>query len=450
MSTLDKWREFAATPRTLKFPRLELIGYDGTPPIVVGLGEVQMATPDRLTFTLTGVPSDLSYAMAEVRRERDDRYSGHARFRLVGIDVEGTEWRGIVIEPRLQVTTSWTFAGEINGLDTIDCSETVSTQPGVEAIFLLRVGDPMALHLARYVRTRGQIGRPLKREFSVEVLGSQISFIYDGDLLRVYATESADLCRPYAANWLAEPLRILFGQLIYPRLVAANLGNGRAFVSVRRSPGLIPGARWVALWGKEEPDWHDDDAFWQCYRDILSLIARACTKEGDKNFEANDLTRLYEECIQASRGSRWIWALTFASGVEGLLKTIARQDASLSNAAEPSSNEVAQIQSLAEHIASWRGDDRLKQIAERAVRRVGEISATRLLRALEAEGVITSEQSSAWRAVRHPVMHGTFISPYSTEEGDEQLLSLAAMMHTLTRELLRRSRPTVRDHTLSA
>ena len=59
MATLDRWRGFLVTPRDSLVPRLELIGHDWAPPIVVGSGEIRMPSLDRFEFTLEGLPDDL-------------------------------------------------------------------------------------------------------------------------------------------------------------------------------------------------------------------------------------------------------------------------------------------------------------------------------------------------------------------------------------------------------
>lgn len=68
MATLDRWQVFLVTPRILLFPRLELIGHDWAPPIVVGSGEIRMPSLDRFEFTLEGMPDDLGYALSEIER----------------------------------------------------------------------------------------------------------------------------------------------------------------------------------------------------------------------------------------------------------------------------------------------------------------------------------------------------------------------------------------------
>lgn len=440
MATLDRWRELVATPKTLVFPRLELLGRDHAPSIVAGSGEVRMESPTDFTFTLTGSPSDVKYALAETNRQKENPYDGLARFRLVGTDTAGVNWAGGYTVPQIEVrSAAWTFTGEIEGLITDDKSATVSHQAGAELIFLLRVGDPMSLHLARYVRTDPP-GEDSRREHTVDILGSSVRFVYEPSTstLSITASHSPDFSAPFAENWLGEPLRILFGQPIYPRLVARNLGDGKASVWIRRSPGLVRGARWAALWEEKDRS-PDNSAFWSTYTQLLNLVARDRGKDGYPNFEANKVTRLYEECIYASRGSRWVWALTFASSIEALTKMlIAKEDPPTSDKAEAISTEANAVAIVTEHIEAGPGEDRLKQIAIRSLKRSTEISTIRALRGLKAAGVITGTQLSAWETTRNAVMHGSLVSPYSTKEEDTRLLALAAMMHALTRELIRR------------
>jgi hypothetical protein len=215
----------------------------------------------------------------------------------------------------------------------------------------------------------------------------------------------------------------MFGQLIFPRLVARNSGDGRASIFVRPLPDLIRGAHWAALWegGRQS----DAGEFWSCYKQLLGLVARARDKAGLPNFEPHKITRLYEEIIQATNGSRWVWALTFASSIEALARML-----------YPTPPKLA---ALLKHIKSGPGEDDLKQVAIEAARRAGSITAKRALIELRGEGVISKEQLSAWDRIRNAVMHGSLVGPYSSEEEDAQLLALAAMMHALTREFLRRS-----------
>lgn len=440
MLTLDRWRQFL-TPKTLVFPRMELVGYDHAPPIVVGPGEVRMKSMGEFTYSLTGTPADIPYAFREINRQRENPYDGLAMFRLVGEDSAGIKWAGGYTTPRPDVRgTQWTFTGTFESLAADDSGDSVAKDLGVELLFPLRVSDPMTFHLARYVRSDLSIGEP-RFEYEIEILGSKIRFVYERDYstLLVTASQSEQFSAPFAENWLSEPLRILFGQLIYPRLVARNVGNGRAWISVRRSPDLVPGAGWTALWGGKDCNSQDNGSFWSNYAALLRYIALDRAKSGMPNFEANKITRLYEECIQAAGGSRWVWGLTFASSIEGLTNLLIQHSPKPSaEEAAAHSAEVQAIEKFIKFIQGAPGEDRHRKIASGALRRSVSMTAIRALRRMKAAGIITEEQLSAWEAIRHAVMHGSLVSPYSTKEEDEKLLALAEMMHALTRELVRR------------
>jgi hypothetical protein len=435
MATLDRWRQFLTTPKTLEFPRLALIGLDFSPPIVVGSGQVEMVSPTSFTFTLNGTPADINYALAQLRRQRENPYDGFARFRLIGTDLDGVEWTGgYTTSPVISTAGKvWKVTGEIASLDTSEQGDGVSQQAGTELIFLLRIGDPLTLAVTG-LPTLNPPGTTPRREHAIEVLGSHIRFAYEDTTgtFVLTASQSSDLQAPYAENWLSEPLRIIFGQLIYPRLVARNFGDGRAIIQVRRSASVIRGARWAALCGGIGRT-ADDGQLWTLYAQLLEFVAHAHGDSDTPNFESHKLTRLYEEVIQAALGSRWVWALTFASSVEALAKMLIPKNA------KPTENEAEAIEALVAHINTGPGESRLKKVAISAVRRTAEITTIRALRDLKANGVITDAQLSAWEKIRHAVMHGSLVSPYSTAEDDSRLLALSAMMHALTAELLRRS-----------
>jgi hypothetical protein len=159
MATLDRWCPFLTTPKTLAFPRLELIGFDHEPPIVVGSGEIEMISPTSFAFTLEGLPADIAYAFAQLNRMRENPYDGSARLGLLGVDSEGVEWNGGYTVPLVDTAQrAWRFTGEIRSLITIDRAETVSRQAGAELIFNLRAGDPMTLAVTG-LPTRRALGR---------------------------------------------------------------------------------------------------------------------------------------------------------------------------------------------------------------------------------------------------------------------------------------------------
>lgn len=438
MLTLERWRAFATAGRNISFPKLQLIGRDHEPPIVVGTGEIEMDGLDSFKFCLEGRPDDVGYTLATCNRYRESPYEPLARLRLFGTDADGVDWSGGWTTPNVHPSDgNWRFTGDLEGLVTDVRDETVSQQAGTELIFPLRIGDPMAISMARFVRQSPlPAGKPV-REYEMRVLDSNVLFNYQSDLgtLLVAAESSAALIAPYTEGWLTEPLRILFGQLIYPRLVARNFGDGRAAVWIRRVPPVLESARWASLIEGERRI-KDDEDFWGLYRGLLGLIAGARDEKGEPNFEQNKLTRIYEEVILASRGSRWIWALSFASSIEAITRMITPRDS------KPAEAELDATDALDKYIDLYRpnntSEDRLKSIALNAVRRTKAVSTIQALRELRAQEVISKAQLSAWDDVRNSVAHGSLLSPYSNEIEDRKILALSSLLRDLTRELIKR------------
>jgi hypothetical protein len=166
------------------------------------------------------------------------------------------------------------------------------------------------------------------------------------------------------------------------------------------------------------------------YEALLSFVARARDKDGNPNFEPNKITELYEELIQASRGSRWVWALTFASTVEGLVRMIIPRGTK-----RPSADGNA-IADLSKHIDQWKGDGHLRQVAKNAVARTAETTVVQALRDLRVAKVVTPDEVAAWEKIRNQVMHGSLVSRYSDKEEDQLLLRLAALTHALTKQVV--------------
>ena len=433
MATLDRWLHFLEVPLTLAFPKLELTGQDFSPPILLGSGEVRVPTLTSFEYTLQGLPEDIAYARAAFRRQRQNPYDELARFRLFGTDAHGMQWTLGWTVPVVQPSADrWHLSGQLQGLLPHDGSESVSGRSETELIFVVPRAHPIAIAFTRFAATVE--GEGSRYVHSLEVLGSTIRFSYDAvrGALFITAVHSQELPPTFTENWLGEPLRILFGQLIYPRLVARNLGRGRTHVFVRPSPSLQSRASWVALWASEHPI-QSPGVFWNRYAELLSLMARARDKNGHPNFEANKITQLYEEVIQSSYGTRWVWALTFASSIEGLvdmlgMSTLPRDDVN---------NDKKQA--LIDHIKTWSGDERLKQSAINAVHRASKVSTVDVMRSLVASGAFTKRQFDAWYELRNSVMHGHLVSPYSSEEEDRKLIELVEALHALTREVLKRS-----------
>ncbi len=185
----------------------------------------------------------------------------------------------------------------------------------MELVFSPAPDLPMTTERVTTVEMDGEL---IARSFSagkqmLSILGAEVEFTVDpaADALFVRASTSDALSHPYLENWLAEPLRILLGGPIYPRLIARNLEKNKAHISLRAVPrGKLPST--VGLAARSNNMLLDAERFWQSYALILETIAR------DKGFESHELTSLYTEMSGATLGSTWVLSMTLASTVEAL------------------------------------------------------------------------------------------------------------------------------------
>jgi hypothetical protein len=435
MATLDSWIHLTgATPRTLIYPRMELIsGRDWEPPVLVGHGEAIVRTPNSADFTLTGRATDDIDTFRRIRKAHSNPYDTFDQFRLTGVDDAGVEWSMGWTTPEVVDVSggTWVLRGAVQqGLSTDVRNATVADRSSVENIIELAESHPMLPVIGGFTTPVGD-GPSREREHRVDVLGTTISFSFRPQvrLIAISCPTSSELPHPYAENWLAEPFRIIFGQSIYPRLVARNFGDGRAMVSLRRSPAPIRGASFAALWASYD-DNKTGESFWNLYCRLLTFIARARDERGHPNFQENLLTQHYEEIAQAARGTRWVWALTLASTVEGQAKMLVPAGTRRRNF------DSSESERLAEHIKLWPGSEDLKSQAIDAIKRTGFYTATRVLAELRANGVITSRELDSWKSMRNEVSHGTLISPWSQQEEDTKLQDLANLFHKLTTRIL--------------
>jgi hypothetical protein len=321
------------------------------------------------------------------------------------------------------------------GLSTDVRDATVANHSSVENIIELAESHPMLPVIGGFTTPVGD-GMARRREQSVDVLGTTILFSLrpQARLLSISCPTSPELPHPYAENWLAEPFRIIFGQSIYPRLVARNFGDDRAMVSLRRSPGPIRGASFAALWASYGEN-KTRESFWNLYCGLLTHIARARDANGHPNFRENLLTQHYEEIAQAARGTRWVWALTLASTIEGQANMLVRPGTRRSDFDRENAD------SLVEHIKAWSGPGDLKGQAIDGVNRSELYTATRVLAGMRNAGIITKDEIDSWKSMRNEVMHGTLVSPWSQQEGDAKFQHLATLFHKLTVQLIQSAEP---------
>jgi hypothetical protein len=440
MRTLDYWEgRLTAIPSTIECLEMRLLSaQDQGPPIFVGSGHIDIRSATEIDFTMFATPADGGDAIRRLVRARDNPYEVFDQFRLFATDYQGTEWACGWTQPELKgmPKVGWPLAGRLNSLVTHASGHWVSKEAGVELIFRPKLCLPMDKAMVTIttvdgaeVQRRHSAGRQ-----TIQVLDSEITFFYtpSDESLWVTAKTSDKLQHPYVENWLSEPLRILLGQLVFPRLVARNFGDGTAQVWLRPSPRRFKGSGVASIVGGNPLQTRDE--FWPLYADILALIAEARDGQGHPNFQAHPITRFYEEIILATQGSRWVLCMTLASVGEGLAKML------MHPSEQRSDFDEKDVESLKTTVEGWEGDKGLRDRILAEIGRANERSIGRFLRDLVQRGVLAKKNENAWSSVRHAVMHGNLVSPWSTEQEDKRLLDLADLVHRLTRELIRQAK----------
>jgi hypothetical protein len=421
MATLDNWRTFLETPQTIELVRAELVVRDGSP-LFVGSGEIGMGSLQDVSYTVTPSAGDEIAFLQIIEHKDQNYYDGTSRLRLFGEDANGIRWSGGWTMPHEFTSGPLVVKGRLTALNVAEklTTETQSTELLFRADYL----HPLA-------RVMGVLGGPRKILFEkrLEVLGSVIDFTYErkSNVVSITASHSKQLPPTYnPEKWLTEPLRIMFGQPVQPRLVARNRGH-QAGVWILVPPRLDVSS-WSAYWADDS----NPDGFFNCYASLLTMIAQA----GDLSGEPHSVTRFYDELAQIAHASRWVMALALAGCTEGLAKLLRPKMTSGLFEEEKQWSKAAD--DLASSIEKLNGLDALKKRAVDAVRQTKGPSTAGTLRELQKLGAVSPEQFKAWSDLRHRVMHGQFVSAYSNEVEDNQMSHLMGMVRALTLELVKR------------
>lgn len=100
--------------------------------------------------------------------------------------------------------------------------------------------------------------------------------------------------------------------------------------------------------------------------------------------------------MDAANGSRWVWALTYASKAEALLDILGPPGTPRADLSDQERNKLAdEIAAFREYLKEWNGNDELAEAAKRAVARLSQTSAAQALRALVAQGVVKKDEYDA-------------------------------------------------------
>lgn len=429
MRTLSRWRHLLKTPLTIDCPSMEIIGQDFEEPVFTGPGQIHIRSRTEMDFVMHATPRDSGEAFKKLVHAQKNPYDILYQFRLSATQYDGTEWSCGWVPIRLgeALGNIWQLSGSIRSLMTVATGHFIAPTSSIEVIYTPKLRLPLSSTMTTSIQRDGvEVLRKIERGGkTVDVAGTQIDFFVDPELDATWAVAatSTDFRHPHAENWVSEPLCLLLGQLVFPRLVARNHGD-RADIWLHPSP-LIQMDTLAASILQEDP-LGAHGRFWEVYCQTLTMIAQARDEDGRRNFEAHPLTLYYHEVIQATRGSNWAWCLTLASAVEGVAKLLTPE------AERKSDYAPEDIEELKRHIKAWKGDKDLRGRILNSVVLAETKGIVQVLKKLKNEGAIDDGHINAWQTVRNQVMHGELVSPWSEQDLEERMRLLTELMHRLS------------------
>lgn len=434
--TLSRWIDrIIRTPNTIECPHMQMLGHDHEPPLFTGPGHIYIRSSTQIEFVMHATPQDGGEALGRLVRAQKKPYDISDQFRVLATEYDGTQWNCGWTSPKLGDASEnvWRLSGSIDALLTEVSGHWVCPESSVEVVYDKKLRFPIPTNMITSVR-RGEEDilwsrRPGTKK--VQAAGTEIEFSHapEHDVIWVTARTSSLFPHPYAENWISEPLRLLLGQLVFPRLVARNRGDGSAMIWVRPSPSHTAHTPTATILG-EDP--YCSDEFWDMYCDILTMVVHASDKSGAKNFESHPLTHYYEEIAEASTGSRWILCMTLTSVAEGVAKLL------FPPAEQKSDFNPTDIENLRQHIKQWKGDSNLRSRILNSLAYAETKGIVQSMNTLCLSGALDSKEVDAWKTVRNHVMHGNLVPRWMDEELEQQLERLIKLTHGLSEAYVRK------------
>lgn len=427
------WLAISALESSFACPEMRLLGRLAEV-LATGAGKIFLDSFGDFHFELAGKTTDLEGFEEFVSYHQQNPYDGLARFRLVVVDASGQE-----------IHCGYTASDDI----TLGRDESLRCSGPVEGLILDSPGfAEIGTEILVLVPERHWLSEVLTLSFppadengvskhSMDLLGSSLEFEYErkSRSFTVSVTGGDAFPQTYTEGWLSEPLRMMLGQLVFPRVIV-RANPDRAIVMVPQ----------IRFWHREgdgysllDPATTFDNRtlFFDMYAELLKFVATARNAKGEPNFERHPLTKFYEELAQAMRGSRWIMTLTLASSIEGALDLI------FPTGAQDETANPAELKDLKQHIDKWAGHPTssvesvasLKDRAKGAVSFSATLTAIKRLRHLASKRVVASDEVGAWDKVRNQVTHGKIFSPFSSEENDRIIINLMTLFRRIADQI---------------
>lgn len=352
----------------------------------------------------------------------------HRTCSLTAMEFSGERWTCYImnINDTLNSSSRWILEGTLLQIVSLQERSWVSRDKSVEVVLPRKVRIPTTKTMTgRYsIDGKDLCLTHYDGSHTVAILDTELEFTnspYD-DVVLISARTSQKLNYPDAEQIIIEPLRILLGQLIFPSLIARNMGDGRTLIFIRSNLapqrptriGLIPD-QYSEKWGQ----------FWDYYSYLLRLIVYTSPCEQ----ESHPITRFYEEIIQAI-GSNWILSLTMCSSAEGLSKW-------LYNPTLKNQRRSRSTQDIINLMATWTDDFILRKNTLESVCNQ-HINTDKHFEQLVNSGTIEKTHVKTWKDVRNKLSHGELVSPYHEEDLHQKMAILLDLVHAITLGIIRK------------
>jgi hypothetical protein len=96
---------------------------------------------------------------------------------------------------------------------------------------------------------------------------------------------------------------------------------------------------------------------------------------------------------------------------------------------------TAALKSIKKTVSEWKGDEQVRSRVLNSIGFLNRKSVAAFLHDLVKREAIERRHWEAWDKVRNNVMHGNLVTPWSSQEEDENIIALAELVHSLTREI---------------
>src|SRR6266404_4561315 len=157
MATIDRWRSFLQTPKTIPLVHVEL--RDRSSPLLAGTGEIRINSLQDFSYGMTATSGDPFAFFRALEYKRQNSYDGTARLRLFGKDSDGVEWSGGWTMPQKISFGTWSIEGRLTALDFTDQLATPSES--TELLFHTDHLHPLARVMARRSKNVWRFSAPL-------------------------------------------------------------------------------------------------------------------------------------------------------------------------------------------------------------------------------------------------------------------------------------------------